>query len=99
MALGAGALRLAHGAALDFAAFRRHLARQLPAYARPLFVRINERIATTATFKHQKHELKREGYDPDATSDAIYFDDPAQQAFVRLNAARYRDIQAGAVRL
>jgi fatty-acyl-CoA synthase len=95
----AGMAALVVGEALDFAAFRRHLARQLPAYARPLFVRIKTRIEITATFKHQKHELRREGYDPEATTDAIYFDDPARGAFVRLDTARYRDIQAGAVRL
>ncbi len=85
--------------ALDFAALREHLARSLPSYARPLFLRIKDRIEVTATFKHHKHELKREGYDPEATTDAIYFDDPARQAFVRLDAERYRRIQAGAIRL
>ena len=41
-----------------------HLARRLPAYARPLFLRIKDRIEVTATFKHKKNELAREGYDP-----------------------------------
>jgi fatty-acyl-CoA synthase len=95
----AGMATLVVDGTLDFAAFRRHLARQLPTYARPLFVRIKEHIEITATFKHRKHELKREGYDPEATTDAIYFDDPAWQAFVRLDAVRYREIQAGPVRL
>ncbi len=85
--------------ALDLAALRAHLARRLPAYARPLFLRVKDRIEVTATFKHQKHELKREGYDPDATTDAIYFADPARQGFVRLDPDRYREIVAGAVRL
>jgi fatty-acyl-CoA synthase len=95
----AGMAALVVGGPLDFPAFRRHLAHQLPAYARPLFVRIREHIEITATFKHQKNALKRDGYDPEATTDAIYFDDPARGAYVRLDAARYRDIQAGAVRL
>ena len=74
-------------ATLDLAALRKHLARRLPAYARPLFLRIKDRIEVTATFKHLKNELAREGYDPAATQDAIYFDDPARQAFVPLDAA------------
>jgi fatty-acyl-CoA synthase len=95
----AGMVTLATDGALDLAALRKHLARQLPSYARPLFVRIKDRIEVTATFKHLKSELKRDGYDPAATSDAIYFDDPAQGAFVRLDGELHARIVAGAVRL
>ncbi|MGB6536857.1 MAG: AMP-binding protein, partial [Xanthobacteraceae bacterium] len=84
---------------LDLAALRQHLARLLPSYARPLFLRIKSRIEVTATFKHCKNELKREGYDPASTEDAIYFDHPAQQAFVRVDCALYQGIQSGAVRM
>jgi fatty-acyl-CoA synthase len=94
----AGMATLVVEGALDFAALRRHLARRLPGYARPLFLRIKDRIEVTPTFKHKKHELKREGYDPAATQDAIYFDDRAARAFVRLDAALYRRIQSGAIR-
>ncbi len=95
----AGMATLAADRALDLAALRAHLARMLPAYARPLFLRIKDRIEVTATFKHKKGELKREGYDPAAMQDAIYFDDPAAQGFVPLDAAFYRRIQSGAIRL
>ena len=84
---------------LDFVAFREHLDRRLPAYARPLFVRITDRIEATATFKHTKTELVRQGYDPGTTTDAIYFDNPNRRAFVRLDSAHYALIQAGTVRL
>ena len=96
-AAGMATLVLDH--ALDFAAFRAHLAALLPTYARPLFLRVKESIEVTATFKHRKHELKRDGYDPDRTADTVYFDDPARQAYVRLDTRRYRNILAGAVRL
>jgi fatty-acyl-CoA synthase len=85
--------------ALDLAELRKHLARILPSYARPLFLRITDRIEATATFKHTKNDLKREGYDPAATSDPIFFDDPARGAFVPLDRALYRHIQDGKVRL
>ena len=84
---------------LDFVALRAHLMRQLPAYARPLFLRIMDKIAVTATFKHTKADLKREGYDPAATTDAIYFDHPARHAFVRLDQGLYQRIRNGEVRL
>ena len=78
---------------------KRHRARQLPAYARPLFLRITQRLAATATFKHTKSDMQREGFDPTATSDPIYFDDPASKAFIRLDGALYAGLANGKVRL
>ena len=60
------------------------LAEELPAYARPLFLRICDRLETTGTFKPIKAALMREGYAAADVSDPIYTDDPAQLAFVRL---------------
>ena len=84
---------------LDFAQLRKHLASRLPAYARPLFLRMRDKIDATATFKHAKHELRREGYDPAATADPIYFAAPDGQSFVQLDAALHARIAAGTVRL
>ena len=95
----AGMATLVPQGALDLAALRAHLAQLLPAYARPLFLRIKEGIETTATFKHKTADLARQGYGPAATDDAIYLDDPAQHAFVRLDAELYERLQTGAVRL
>jgi fatty-acyl-CoA synthase len=95
----AGMAAVVANGALDLPALRRHLVRALPAYARPLFLRIQDRIAVTATFKHQNTDLKRDGFDPSATDDAIYFDDPSRQAYVRLDAALLARIQDGKVRL
>jgi fatty-acyl-CoA synthase len=83
----------------DLAKLREHLARMLPAYARPLFLRLQHKIAVTATFKHQKTDLVREGFDPAASSDVVYFDDPSQQAYVKLDAALFARIQSGDMRL
>ena len=85
--------------ALDLAALRTHLITRLPDYARPLFLRIRSEMEVTATFKHVKSDLVRQGYDPAATPDAIYFNDPERQAFVRLDKALYDRIQTGQLRL
>jgi fatty-acyl-CoA synthase len=95
----AGMAALVVDGALDLPEFRKYLARVLPAYARPLFLRIQDHIAVTATFKHQKTELEREGFDPTASDSAVYFDDPSRQAYVRLDRALFDRIQAGLVRL
>jgi fatty-acyl-CoA synthase len=95
----AGMAALVAAGALDFAALRRHLADRLPHYAHPLFLRITSVIEVTVTFKHTKGDLMRQGYDPAATPDAIYFNDPVRGAFVHLDRALYDRVQAGQVRL
>jgi fatty-acyl-CoA synthase len=69
--------------------FREHLLKSLPEYARPMFLRIRSELDITATFKQKKSELIREGFDPSATSDAIYFNNPERQAFVPLDKVVY----------
>jgi len=95
----AGMAALVSDEALDLVAFRRHLITRLPGYARPLFLRVRSDMEVTATFRHTKNELVRHGYDPAATADAIYFNDPERHAFIRLDKAFYDRIQAGQIRL
>jgi fatty-acyl-CoA synthase len=94
---GMAALVVAEG--FDLAALRRHIDASLPAYARPVFVRIRGELDATGTFKHRKDELMREGYDPAATEDAIYFDDADERAYVQMDVARFQVIQNGRARL
>jgi fatty-acyl-CoA synthase len=83
---------------IDLAALRRHLVERLPPYARPLFVVIRGAIEVTGTFKHKK-AARDVSYDPAASADPIYFNDPAREAFIRLDADLYRRIRSGEVRL
>jgi len=82
----------------DLTAFRAHLTGRLPRYARPVFLRLRTELEVTGTFKYTKTDLARQGYDPSATSDILYFNHPESQAFVRLDAALYGRIQAGEIR-
>src|SRR5271163_417129 len=83
----------------DLAAFHRHLVKELPDYARPLFLRILKTIETTSTFKPRKSDLTHESYDPSTTTDAIYFNDPVRQAFVKIDSELLEKIRAGQFRL
>jgi len=83
----------------DMTAFWQHLAVRLPEYARPLFLRIREEIEMTPTFKPKKQDLAREGYDPEATADAIYFNDRVSQSLVKVDAILYERLQTGDMRL
>jgi fatty-acyl-CoA synthase len=84
---------------LNLSALRLHLADRLPPYACPLFFRICGDLQMTGTFKHIKNDLTRDGYDPDATSDAIYFNDPKRAGLVPLDNALYIRIQNGQIEL
>jgi fatty-acyl-CoA synthase len=84
---------------LDFAGLRRHLVRELPPYARPLFLRLRGSLDITSTFKQRKDGLVRDGFDPTATEDAIYFDDPETKTYIPLDTALFTRIGAGDVRV
>ena len=79
--------------------FRQHLTACLPGYARPVFVRIGKTLETTGTFKSTNGALVRQGYDPNQTDDAVYFDDRTDGKFLKLDADLYAAISNGAVRL
>ena len=82
----------------DLVEFRRQIVNRLPAYARPVFLRLCSQIEVTATFKLQKQRLTREAFDPAVTTDELYFNDRVSEAFIRLDAALYERISDGAVR-
>jgi len=94
----AGMAAVAVDGELDLEAFRTHLIFYLPSYARPLFLRIQNELQVTATFKHTKNDLMREGYDPAATPDLIYLDDAERHAFVRIDNDVYKRIKTGLIR-
>jgi fatty-acyl-CoA synthase len=72
---------------------------RLASYARPVFLRLSSHIDVTGTFKQRKVDLVRDGFDPSAIADPLYFLDPATGRYERLTAARYADIAAGKVKL
>jgi fatty-acyl-CoA synthase len=53
----------------------------------------------TGTFKYSKNDLVRQGYDPVANNDILYFDNTESEAFTRLDKELYDRIQVGSIRL
>ncbi|KAL1500891.1 hypothetical protein ABEB36_006311 [Hypothenemus hampei] len=49
------------------------LKRALPAYARPIFIRILTKLDLTGTYKLKKNDLQKDGFDPSKTSDNLYY--------------------------
>jgi fatty-acyl-CoA synthase len=83
----------------DLGALHAHLAANLPPYARPLFLRIQRQLDITGTFKQKKVDLVREGFNPLATKDPIFFNDPQANTYVPLDAAFYLRLENGSIRL
>jgi fatty-acyl-CoA synthase len=83
----------------DIDALPAHLAQRLPAYARPLFIRISRELDATETFKQKKGELSREGFDPATISDPLFMVDSRTGAFVPLDAEAHARILGGSIRL
>ena len=95
----AGMAALVAAAPLDLAKFKTHLEKNLAAYARPIFLRMQPEIEVTGTFKHRKVELVREGYDPRVVKDPLFFLDPVDGQYVPLTPELHDRIVAGEVRL
>jgi len=95
----AGTAALVVDSAFDLAAFRADVAQRLPAYARPVFLRLLTALEATGTFKPRKQDLVRAGFDPARINDPLYFDDPRTQRYVPLDAALYAAISEGKVRI
>ena len=56
-------------------------------------------LEVTGTFKYSRTDLVKEGFDPSASPDALYFNDPESESFRRLDAALFESIRAGQFRL
>jgi fatty-acyl-CoA synthase len=82
----------------DPKAFSAYVARELPAYAQPLFVRILPAMDTTGTFKIRKMDLVADGYDPAKVRGPLFFHDP-KRGYVRVTKLVYEKITTGALKL
>ena len=93
---GMAALALADGVEeLDLAGFSAHVCTSLPAYARPVFLRIQRELDTTGTFKLVKGELRKQAYDLDQVEDSIYVMKPGSSRYEPLDKAFAAKIRAG----
>ena len=83
---------------LDVPALSAHVEKSLPAYSRPLFIRVQRELQLTASFKYVKTELKAEGFDPSAVGDdPLYFWNG--RTYEPLTSALHEQIVSGALRI
>ncbi|XP_063170210.1 long-chain fatty acid transport protein 2 [Candoia aspera] len=90
--IGMASIRLADGCEFHGEILYKHVADYLPLYARPYFVRIQDAIEITGTFKYRKVQLAQEGFNPAVVKDTLYFLDDKQKTYVPLTEDIYNSI-------
>ena len=92
---GMAAVTLQDGVAeLDVEAFSTFLRSELPAYAVPLFVRIQPDIDVTGTFKMVKGDLRKQAYDIRSFDDTVYALLPGSDRYAAFDLAMLEKIEA-----
>ncbi|XP_057644648.1 long-chain fatty acid transport protein 6 [Chionomys nivalis] len=96
---GMASIILKPNKSLDLEKMYDQLVTSLPAYACPRFLRIQEKMATTGTFKLQKIQLVEEGFHPLKISDPLYFMDNLNKSYVPLTEEIYNQIMLEELKL
>lgn len=79
-------------------AFADWVDQELPAYARPIFLRIIKSADTTGTFKYRKVDLVADGFDPAKVEGPIYVRG-GKSGYTKLSEAAHQAILSGETRL
>jgi fatty-acyl-CoA synthase len=95
----AGMAALVVDGSFDLALFRQSVAGRLPAYARPVFLRLLSTLEATGTFKPKKQELMQAGFDPGVVCEPLYVDDSSDGRYVRIDSEMYGRLTSGGIRL
>lgn len=96
---GMASITLKPNKSLDLEKVYEQVVTFLPAYACPRFLRIQEKMETTGTFKPKKFQLVQEGFSPLKISDPLYFMDNLKKTYVPLTKELYDQIMLGEIKL
>ncbi len=82
----------------DLTSLSQHINQNLPAYARPIFIRVLPELPTTSTHKLQKNDLRDQAFHLNQVEDELLVWKPDAKAYCRLDADYYDQIMARQVR-
>ena len=85
----AGMASVTETEAIDFKALGESLRKVLPAYAVPLFVKVQSEVDTTGTFKFRKVEAVKQGFQLGVSDDPIWFLSPETNVYEPLTQQNY----------
>jgi fatty-acyl-CoA synthase len=92
---GMAAIQLKEGQEFDGKALAKAVYERLPGYAVPLFVRVQKELAHTSTFKSQKVDLRKEGYNAEDIDDPIYVLAGREEGYVEFYDEYPKEVKAG----
>ncbi|KAL4678621.1 hypothetical protein H8957_007921 [Semnopithecus entellus] len=96
---GMASIILKPNKSLDLEKVYEQVVTSLPAYACPRFLRIQEKMEATGTFKLLKYRLVEEGFNPLKISEPLYFMDNLKKSYVPLTRELYDQIMLGEIKL
>ncbi|KAM4708726.1 long-chain fatty acid transport protein 6 [Discoglossus pictus] len=97
--VGMASIILKPNQTLDLKSIYEQVATYLPGYASPRFLRLQESMEVTGTFKQQKFRLVEQGFDPSTIQDQLYFLDDSAKSYVPLTKDIYDRILSGQIKL
>ncbi len=89
---GMAAVKLLEDESLDWAKLTRHIKRRIPEHARPVFIRMANKMEGDQDSQPLKQTLREEGFDPGQVFDPVYFLDPRSQQYILLTQEIYAQI-------
>uniref|UniRef100_A0A3Q3AV49 AMP-binding enzyme C-terminal domain-containing protein n=2 Tax=Kryptolebias marmoratus TaxID=37003 RepID=A0A3Q3AV49_KRYMA len=92
------ALTLKENRKFDGEVLYQHVKNFLPSYARPRFIRIQDALAVTGTFKQLKTKLAEEGFDPNIIQDPLFFLED-NKGYVPMSQDIFSSISEGRLKL
>lgn len=96
---GMAAITPHEGMDIDYAHLLEHLRKEMPPYAVPVFLRQQQKMETTGTFKYQKNNLKKEGFDPHQShKEPLFVWLPGTNSYQPLTPEIWENIGNGAYR-
>ncbi|XP_061103096.1 long-chain fatty acid transport protein 2-like isoform X2 [Conger conger] len=96
--IGMAALKLKDGHGFDGYDTYQCIKTNLPSYARPRFIRIQNSLVVTGTFKQIKGKLAKDGFNPAAIQDPLYILDETK-GYIPMTQEMYNSIISGRIRL
>uniref|UniRef100_A0A8C7W1P6 long-chain-fatty-acid--CoA ligase n=1 Tax=Oncorhynchus mykiss TaxID=8022 RepID=A0A8C7W1P6_ONCMY len=96
--VGMAAIKLKDDMEFDSKATLEHVKTSLPSYARPRFIRIQNSLAVTGTFKQIKVKLVEEGFNPSMMQDRLYYLEDSK-GYIPMTQEMFHSISDGKIHL
>ncbi|XP_029138818.1 very long-chain acyl-CoA synthetase-like isoform X2 [Protobothrops mucrosquamatus] len=90
--IGMAAMRLKDGCPFDGKKLFIHTKDYLPSYAIPRFIRIQEKLEITGTFKQRKGQLVKDGFNPANINDPFFLLDDSEKNYIPMTEEIYCSI-------